>query len=155
MSRIRDIRSKTRRALHNRMAQPAALYVGGFPDAILCTIRSHDKHRLIGDVKGTSFDFGERHEDTPEVVFLLEEFLDDNNTTFADSPFSSWDEIIERDTVIRLVDDDTTGEAIALKIDSVDAVHGITVNAYVTRLSTEKACIYTAPPEDMVCPPMS
>lgn len=146
MSRIRDIRSKPRRALHEHMSQPAALYVGGCPDAIFCTVREHSKHRLIGDVKGTSFDFGERHEDTPEVVFLLEEFLD-TNTSFADSPFSTWDEVICRDTVIRLVDDDTNGEAIAFKIDSVDARHGITVNAYVTQMSHEKACMYDAPVE--------
>lgn len=147
----RNSRNQARRDLHLRLAEPVALYVRGVEDPILTTARWHDKNRMIGDLKGTSFDFALRHENTPELVFLLEEFTAECNESFKHSGFQNHREVLARGTIARFEDEPSTGIPLAFEIDNVEPVHGITINAFVTFVREEEACVYQ-PPSVVTCP---
>lgn len=128
------------------------MYVKGCPTPVGCTVRVHDENRLIGDVKGTSYDFAERHENTPIAIFLLEEFSFLTNESFVESGFETFDEVIRRGSVIRIQDDPVTGPA-AFEIDAVDPTHGVTQNVSLTRIPKSEIYGYAPPPDDPVtCP---
>lgn len=130
------------------------MYIKGCEDPVGCTVRVHDENRMIGDVKGTSFDFSERHENTPQAIFLLEEFDPCVNESFQLSGLESFRDVICRGAIIRVQDDPVTGPA-AYEIDNVDPVHGITQNAALVRVDRDEIVMYPAPPDEPVCPPTS
>ena len=109
---------------------------------------------MIGGVKGTSFDFAEKHENTPIAVFLIEEFDPEVNASFAGSGLESFRDVLSRGAVVRLQDETLVG-AVAYEIDAVDPHHGITQNAALVRVKPEKVFGYDAPPDNPVCLPTS
>ncbi len=127
MADIRTIRAEHRGRLHKAMQVPANYYADEDAEAIPCTVRVHDARRLVGDVKGTSFDFAERHEDTPTVVFLISEFPD----------FS----VVRRNGVVSVAAD------LAYQIDNLKPRDGITRTANCTILSETDAALYEPPAE--------
>ena len=143
-------RANARWVLHDRLAVPVALYVKGCPEPVIVTARLHDKNRMIGDLKGTSFDFALRHENTPELVFLVEQF-GPCNQSFVDSPFDSLGDLLCRGTICRFEDADD-GTPLAVQIDNREPTHGVTQNVFVTLIEDREACIYD-PPSVVLCPP--
>ena len=133
------------------MAEPAFLYLNSIAEPILCTVRVHDVNRMIGDIKGTSYDFAERAENTPVIVFSVEQFAADN-PSFAATAFTSIEQAVIRDAIVRLQDLEPFG-ALAYKIDNRDPVHHITMNANVTIIPRTEAATYTAPPDVTTWPP--
>ena len=127
MADIRSIRAKHRGRLHEAMKVPANYYAVGSSTPIPCTVRVHDARRLVGDVKGTSFDFAERHEDTPTVIFLIEEFDDFD--------------VVRRGGVVSVAAD------LAYEIDNVKPRDGITRTANCIILSESDAATYDPPEE--------
>lgn len=120
------------------------MYVPGIADPILCTARLHGSVRLIGDLKGTSFDFAERVEDTPVIVFDLEQFIPENNPSFAAALLTDYTQALRRGAVVRFPDLEG-GIPLALKIDTRDPVHGITVNCKVVYMEPDQLTSYAAP----------
>lgn len=145
-SEIRDIRRKFRGDLHSRLGEPASVTVTGACVLQGITVRVHDKLREVGDIKGTSLEFAVLQENTPEIVFFLEQFTD-CNPSFVESGFTSFRDVLARNTLIRLEDED--GIAFGYEIDNIQPIHGVTVNALVTRLSQKKAERLELP-----CPPL-
>lgn len=149
LNRHRLHRATARRVLHNRIAEPVALYVKGVEDPVIVTARLHDQNRMIGDLKGTSFDFALRHENTPELVFLVEEFGECNDT-FHLSSFDSIEDVVRRGTIARFEDADD-GTPLAVEIDNAEPTHGVTKNAFVTLTPDSEACLFD-PPSVVTCP---
>jgi hypothetical protein len=133
------------------MAEPAYLYLDSIAEPILLTVRVHDVNRLIGDIKGTSYDFAERAENTPYIIFNVEQFADDN-PSFLASGFTSFEQAIIRGAKVRLQDLPGYG-ALAYEIDTRDPIHHITVNANVTIIGRTDAALLTAPPDVDTWPP--
>lgn len=133
------------------MAEPAHLYVPDVAEPILLTVRAHDITRLIGDIKGTSYDFAERVENTPQIVFNVEQFAEDN-ASFVASALASYEQAIIRGAIVRLQDLPAFG-ALAFEIDTRDPIHHLTVNAKVTILDRTQAATFTAPPDVPTWPP--
>lgn len=115
---LREIKDKARRRLHHAM-QVGALYIENplAPVGVPCTVRVHTKEDALGELKGTSFDYGERHEMIPKLLFLV-------------------DEVPEpvRGSVVTIIDPATLQQE-AYKIDNRYPPDGITVSADVTILT--------------------
>ena len=133
------------------MAEPAYLFVPGLDDPILLTVRVHDVNRQIGDIKGTSYDFAERVENTPKVVFNVEQFAADN-PSFVASGFASYEEAVVRGAFLRLQDLPGYG-ALGYEIDTREPIHHLTVNANITIMDRAAAATLTAPPDVPSWPP--
>jgi len=119
-----------------------------------CTIqlikaRIHDELRLVGDVKGTSLEFTELHENTPKIVFRLSDF-GPANESYVNSGFTTWKDILAKGTIVRAEDED--GLPLAYEITDREPVHGITINVNVTRVSDRKACTFPLPEVPETCP---
>lgn len=73
MPTFRDHKRKARRQLHQRLAVPA-IYIAPGGAQTACTVRLHTTFPAIGgDIEG-GYQFGaERFDQTPRLVFLLEE----------------------------------------------------------------------------------
>lgn len=71
---LREIKDRARRRLHDAM-QVGAFYIEdpAAPVPVPCTVRVHTKMDALGELKGTSFDYGERHEMIPRLLFLIDE----------------------------------------------------------------------------------
>ena len=75
MSFWRDQKKVARRVVHDTM-QIAALYLayvpldGASPDPLPVDVRLHTEFKALGDQAGTSFQFAERHETVPKIIFL-------------------------------------------------------------------------------------
>lgn len=77
MNTLREIKRKARMALHDAM-QVAALYLletetPGEYDETPVDIRVHTQFDALGDLKGTNFQYAERVEVSPRLVFLIEQ----------------------------------------------------------------------------------
>jgi hypothetical protein len=57
-----------RRAVHDTMAIPAHYYATPTSEPLLVNVRHHQKVAMVGDVKGTNFNYAERPE---EATFLM------------------------------------------------------------------------------------
>lgn len=71
---LREVKDQARRDLHAAMQVPA-FYIADpdAPDPVSCTVRVHTLQAPLGEVKGTSFDYAERHENVPRIIFLIAE----------------------------------------------------------------------------------
>lgn len=69
---LRDIKTAARLALHGAM-KVDALYIAGDADPVPCTVRVHSDSKALGDVRGTSLGYAERHELIPRLIFLVSE----------------------------------------------------------------------------------
>lgn len=63
--------------LHDVMAVPALYfarpYVAGDTPVQPITVRVHDKFALVGDLKGTNFNYAEFEDNAPRIVFMRSE----------------------------------------------------------------------------------
>lgn len=69
---IRDIKRKARTKLHRAM-QVAGLYLFDDDDPKPVSVRVHYDFRALGDLAGTSYNFADRQETMPKIVFLAAE----------------------------------------------------------------------------------
>lgn len=72
MASFRDIKRKARRALHQKMLVPA-LYIVGDSAPVLVHVRVHTKFDALGDMKGTNFNYAERQDVLPRLLFMRDE----------------------------------------------------------------------------------
>lgn len=75
MPTIDDIRTKARRALHKAMRVRALYYENGKTTDTPRPIwpRRHYKFHALGDLTGTSANYAERQEMSPQLLFMLDE----------------------------------------------------------------------------------
>lgn len=72
MRSFRDIKRKGRRDLHKRMLVPAFYIVEG-EEPLLVHVRVHTKFDALGDMKGTNFNYAEREDVLPRLLFMRDE----------------------------------------------------------------------------------
>jgi hypothetical protein len=72
MGRFRDQLRRARLTLHNELCE-RAMYIPPSGVTKEVTVRVHDYAKMIGDQKGTSFEYAEMHEQVPKIVFLRSE----------------------------------------------------------------------------------
>lgn len=131
MGRHRDIMNEARKAIHQTLEVdalylvPAAGVPGTYEDPVPVKVRVHDRAVQLGDLKGTSFDYAVKADNNPQVIFLREEMA---------AP--------ARNAIVSV----EAGEAYA--IDSVEAPHGVTVAANVTRLRASETVGLPVPEVD-------
>lgn len=73
MASIRDIKRRARSDLHNHMRVRALYLSTRTATPVPCYVRVHTSFAALGDMKGTSFRFGEREEFTPSIIVLRAE----------------------------------------------------------------------------------
>jgi hypothetical protein len=118
---IRDTRDEMRRALHDALAVPA-LYVvetetpgeyevvpAAGADGVI-TVRLHTSKTTMGEVKGTSFDYAERLDIVPYIIFLASQVTPEHNVIVSIEPGEAW------------------------RVDAVEPRDGITITATVKRI---------------------
>jgi hypothetical protein len=116
MRSVRDIKKRARGDVHDRM-RVAALYLetpSSFP--VPCFVRVHTKFAALGDMKGTSFDYAERLDTTPKLIFWREDGIEP-----------------QRNAIVSV----EPGEA--YQIDHVSPPDGQTITATVVLLEAEDA----------------
>lgn len=73
MAGIRALKDRARLQLHKAMEIPA-IYIwttdAGTTFNLPCTVRLHTDDKALGDVRGTSFGYAERHEKISRIIFL-------------------------------------------------------------------------------------
>ena len=102
------------------MRLPARLYRGG-SDVGIVEVRLHNQNEMLGDLKGTSYEYAERWEQPTRIISLREEY----------EP--------ERGDVLCF----EAGEA--YQVDALLEPDDITVTAEVLRLPSTKAAMYSPP----------
>lgn len=70
---IDEIKARSRKALHLAMQRPCYYYDPKTLLPVPLNIRVHTKQDAKGEVQGTSFRFAQIREETPSIVFLMEE----------------------------------------------------------------------------------
>lgn len=134
------------------MEEPALLHTLNAPGAIECFVRIHDMNRMVGDVRGTSFEFGELGINSPVAVFWLGEFDPARNNTVPDNlPGTAWECLIRRGAILSL--QDLNGQALVYEIDHLDPVHGATRNARLILKDSKFGLTYPAPTHTRLTPP--
>ena len=116
---LREIKDAARRSLHQAMQVPA-YYIEDIDlpsDPVPCTVRVHTKQAPLGEVKGTSFDYAERHENLPRIIFLIDEVPAPRNLSAV------------------TITDPATGVQEAYRVDNREPPDGITVSAMVTQMT--------------------
>jgi len=98
--------------------QVPAIYI--LPDnsgTVPCLVRVHTKFDALGDVKGTSFAYAERHEDIPQIIFMRDQVLPDRGGIVSVEPGEAYcidntlppDDITQTGQVTRLPDAEALG----------------------------------------------
>lgn len=116
---IRETRDTARRALHHALSVPAYYVTEVEPEEseegpvysepASITVRLHTSFMLLGDLRGTSFDYAERQDVSPRMIFLASEVTPDRGGIVAIGPTEAW------------------------QIDNVLPIDGITYTAEVVR----------------------
>jgi hypothetical protein len=132
------------------MQEPALFYLDRYENPVEGFCRVHNVSRMVGDAKGTSFEFAERVENTPALVFWIADFDPACNDTLR-SP-DDFQCVITRGTIVRIRN--YAGQPVAFQIDHVDPIHFETVKAYVTIMKPEKAAQYEQPTHCVLTPPV-
>lgn len=72
---FREIKERSRRALHNAMKQPAAYYVDpdSTDDPFLIHVRPRLKENMTGDLAGTNLSYAQNHDQALKILFWREE----------------------------------------------------------------------------------
>lgn len=83
---LRAIKEQARRDLHEGM-KVSALYLPKWPIpegedlvAIPCGVRVHTKFKQVGDLAGTSLGYAQAEDETPKLVFMIEQVNPSNNS---------------------------------------------------------------------------
>lgn len=122
---LREIKTKSRRALHTAMRVPASFYASSDSTPVLVHVRVHSDEVMQGDLKGTNLNYAEREEITPKLVFDREEVT-----------------MPPRNSIIII--SATEG----YRVGQTEVPDGITVKAEVSRLSLPELADKTLP-EDL------
>lgn len=122
MGRYRERMREGRARLHEEMSVPALyLPAGGSKSQTLITVRVHEFWRVLGDLKGTNFNYAEVEDIAPRIVFLLSEIVPQRGALVSVAP----------------------GEA--YRVDVVLPHDDITVTAKVVKLSASEAKGFPVP----------
>lgn len=124
--RHRQAKLRAREALHRELSVPAFYFPHGDPSEAHTEInvRVHSKWEALGDMAGTSFEYAERREEVPKIVFDLREVTPQRNAV--------------------VVVSETEGYA----VDHYDPSDDFTTTAAVKRLSNSEVANYPAPEPD-------
>lgn len=119
---FREQKERARLALHKAMeveafCTPVRL---GFPKPV--KVRVHTEFKALGDVKGTSFVYAERRDESPRVIFLASEH----------EP--------ERGDVVMISSKE------GYVVESSDPVYNVTITSFVRPLLPAERHLYAAPP---------
>lgn len=117
----RDIKRDMRRDVHSNMQIPALYLEAGKPP-LEVTVRLHTKFADLGDMRGTSSAFAEKHEVSPKAILLTEE---------VPNPV--------RNAIISVA----PGEA--YRIDNAYPPENITITVEILRLSKDEAAVLPVP----------
>lgn len=105
---------RARRQLHDHMSVDALYfahpYVAGETPVLPITVRVHDTPVVLGDLKGTNFNYAEMEDNAPRIVFMRDEIEPVRGMVVSVEP------------------------GVAYRIDTVRAPNDITVTARVARL---------------------
>ena len=122
MSTFRDLKERSRASLHAAMSFDAFCYTGGSTTRYkTVSARKHTTRNNNGDLAGTSLQFAEVREESPRLVFLIEDHAPDNGNVYT----------LE------------TGDA--YYVDHVDPVDGVTQTAICSVLSEADRANYRFP----------
>ena len=118
----REIRREARRDLHAEMHVPANYYpAGSNTPAKVVGIRIHENFRYVADMKGTSYEYAEWSEESPQIVVLKDEVVPDRGDVFCPE----------------------AGEA--YRVDHIDPADDITIIAHIIKLPESEAAAYQPP----------
>lgn len=70
---FRELKKKARKDLHERMLVPGLCTLVKTGMALRVTVRPHLQPKLMGDVQGTSFVYGEVADVQPKLIFMAKE----------------------------------------------------------------------------------
>lgn len=119
VGKFREKLRSGRRVLHDRMGDPALYfappYVGGDTVVTPITVRVHEHFGLLGDLKGTNFNYAEVEDQSPRIVFMRDEITPVRNMVVSVAPGQAY------------------------RVDTVSPPNDITVTARVVRLMKEDA----------------
>ena len=124
-TRFRQAKAKARSTLHERLAQRANCYPDGpssTPEEV--TLRVNTRVAPIGSLAGGGLTYAERWEDTPKLIFLVDEHQPVRGSVYS------------------------IGEKLAYRVDSVEPPDGITISVESIRLPASDAERYEAPDAD-------
>ncbi|AGH31465.1 hypothetical protein LOKG_00028 [Loktanella phage pCB2051-A] len=126
MTRFRDKMRIGRRILHQKMGDPAFYFPWPLNGAepVPCRVRVHERFGVLGDQKGTSFNYAETADNSPAAIFQIDEIVPRRGFCF------------------------TIPEGTAYRVDSVDPPDDQTIKAYIVRLNEADSTGMPVPPED-------
>lgn len=70
---IRDLKNRSRLALHQRMSFPAVYVDPDTSAETACSVRYHDRQQAFGDMAGFDYAPAERIETVPKIIVLASE----------------------------------------------------------------------------------
>lgn len=76
MGRFHEQMNRGRRKLHEFMQRPALCFEHPYRPGDAgkpITVRVHDNYLRLGDLKGTNFNYAEKEEDVPTLIFMRDE----------------------------------------------------------------------------------
>ena len=119
---FREQKERARLDLHAAMGVEAFCVPHrlGMPKPVV--VRAHTEFKALGDVKGTSFVYAERRDETPRVIFLASEH----------EP--------ERGDVVMISSKE------GYLVEATDPVYNVTITAFVRPLLPKELLLYPAPP---------
>lgn len=123
---LREIKARARRDLHEGMKVPAFYYPPKSPLPVSGFVRVHSKFDALGGVAGTSFEYAERREIKPKLVFWRSEI----------NPV--------REAVVMI------SSAEGYRLNTIDPRDGDTVTAFVTLLNAKELATFIAPDQGSV-----
>lgn len=116
--RFRQHIRRGRAQLHDHMSVPAlyfaSRYVPGDTLVMDITVRVHDTLHVLGDLKGTNFNYAEIEDNSPRIIFMRSEVEPVRSMTVSVEP------------------------GVAYRVDTVRAPNDITVTARVARLTKDE-----------------
>ena len=124
--RLQKEKLRAREALHRELSMPAFYFQNSDPseEPLSINVRVHSKWEALGDMPGTSYDYAERREEIPKIVFDLREVTPRRNAVVVVS------------------------EAEGYAVDHYDPSDDFTTTAAVKRLSNSEVANYPAPEPD-------
>lgn len=122
VSGITEIREAARRKLHAALSVPALGYADGpTGDSTEVRLRIHGRVFPIGSLTGGGFEYAEQLEDSPRLVFLVDEHVPVRGIVYS------------------------VKAELAYRVDTVEPRHGVTMAARAARLSVREAARYSPP----------
>lgn len=98
---IRDLRDRSRRALHDAMQVPAVYIPKDRSSATACNVRLHNRTDRFGGMAGFDYAPAERVSTVPKIVFLAEQITPSRNgvVVLASDEVYVLDNVLPRDGI--------------------------------------------------------